>query len=270
MAKEAFAGDKQFRLPQVNREPYRLWFEFLKLALQQPTIVVDRKYYAAWGNVANEDFANWWEKHWRELFVVRAKTEVITAIADARAALTDPMFAVLRVSLDGTKQRRMKDIKDALSGIKLSAANRKLSSSIPRFELTQSRSIDLKVLRGSFKLLEFYFGCGSNIDEAFIAYNSWSQNWNDKARKWNNEKKSKGRRRSLIYQPSFLRKLIEEIEHKRTNLIAGKKNDRAGVYTRLHNDAYKVTARALKILNDVGSGEFAGKYQMIGQVDLSL
>ena len=40
MAK-AFSGDGEYVLPARKVEPYRLWFEFLKLALKDPDIKVD-------------------------------------------------------------------------------------------------------------------------------------------------------------------------------------------------------------------------------------
>ena len=57
-------------IPAKSREPYRLWFEFLKLALQDPTLTVDREYYSEWGEIQSATFDDWWEAHWEELFAV--------------------------------------------------------------------------------------------------------------------------------------------------------------------------------------------------------
>ena len=122
MVRKAFAGDKSFRLPKGKIEPYRLWFEFLKLALREPSIKVDPALYASWGNVIDQDFDVWWDEHWRNLFAMKAQTAVIADFDDFNAALADPIFVVLRVSLAGTKKRRMKDIKDALAGVKINQA----------------------------------------------------------------------------------------------------------------------------------------------------
>jgi len=57
-------------IPAKTREPYRLWFEFLKLALQDPTLNVDQEFYAEWGDIQTATFDDWWEANWEELFAV--------------------------------------------------------------------------------------------------------------------------------------------------------------------------------------------------------
>ena len=63
-------GDESKLLPVQQVEPYRLWFEFLKLAHKDPDISVNKKLYAAWDDVENEKFDVWWSSHWRDLFAV--------------------------------------------------------------------------------------------------------------------------------------------------------------------------------------------------------
>ena len=57
-------------IPAQNQEPYRIWFEFLKLALKDPELTVDKIFYEEWGNVENVEFEDWWEEHWENLFAV--------------------------------------------------------------------------------------------------------------------------------------------------------------------------------------------------------
>jgi hypothetical protein len=57
-------------LPAQKREPYRLWFEFLKLALKDKTLTVDEDFYKPWGSVTDVDFDAWWASHWQDLFSV--------------------------------------------------------------------------------------------------------------------------------------------------------------------------------------------------------
>ncbi len=77
MSQRQFAGDSSFRLPKGTIEPYRLWFEYLKVADRHPNIEVDRSLYGNWGAIEGVAFDDWWSKHWRELFATQAETAVI-------------------------------------------------------------------------------------------------------------------------------------------------------------------------------------------------
>jgi hypothetical protein len=52
----------------TGKEAIRLWFEFLKRAHDADGVVVNSKYYAAWGDVANAKFETWWKQHGDQLF----------------------------------------------------------------------------------------------------------------------------------------------------------------------------------------------------------
>jgi hypothetical protein len=49
-------GDDAHQLPVQQVEPCRLWFEFLKLALQDETLTVNTKRDEAWGDVAGKPY----------------------------------------------------------------------------------------------------------------------------------------------------------------------------------------------------------------------
>lgn len=58
-------------MPARQVEPYRLWFEFLKLAHIDPEIHVDYDHYADWGPFWEMSFNHWWSgARWRGLFAV--------------------------------------------------------------------------------------------------------------------------------------------------------------------------------------------------------
>ena len=59
MARRAFTGDHIKELPKGKIEPYRLWFEFLKLALEIQPDKVDKKFYAPWGDISKLTFNEW-------------------------------------------------------------------------------------------------------------------------------------------------------------------------------------------------------------------
>jgi hypothetical protein len=42
-----------------SKEAYRLWFEFLKRAIDNPNVKVELKYYKAWGDVTKYKFDDW-------------------------------------------------------------------------------------------------------------------------------------------------------------------------------------------------------------------
>ena len=65
---EKWKGDQSYLLPALQVEPYRLWFEFLKLAEQDVSLTVSRPIYKSWGEYRNTDFKSWWREHWRTLF----------------------------------------------------------------------------------------------------------------------------------------------------------------------------------------------------------
>ena len=142
MAPKRFAGDANSRLPKGMKEPYRLWFEFLKLALRIPGIRVDRSHYQPWGDVEGEDFDKWWAKNWSELFAIHAPTRVLTTLDQAERALRDPTVALLRVSLTETKKRRLEDVTDALSAVTLSPSLKSKARKTPLFTLSTKRSMN--------------------------------------------------------------------------------------------------------------------------------
>ena len=62
-----------------QRQLYRLWFEFLKLAKKEPDLQRDlaqsADFYAPWGDVENKSFDSWWRHH-KNLFGQTVVSEV--------------------------------------------------------------------------------------------------------------------------------------------------------------------------------------------------
>jgi len=254
VVRKAFIGDKSFRLPKGKIEPYRLWFEFLKLAYKMQSVDVDSEIYAPWGDIACQKFDSWWEEHWRKLFALKAETAVLASSGEISAALEDPVFVVLRVSLAGTKKRRMKDIEDALAGIKINQSDRRNSKSESAFNLSTKRSMNFKTLRGMLRYLELYLSADSNVDEASLAYYRWSRNWNDKVR-------AKKLKRALVYEPSFLSRLVQEINDAKVAKPRGlTKLKNTGEYNELRSQARRFLRKAEKIVQNVAAGKFPGRF----------
>ncbi len=254
MAQKEFAGDPQYRLPKGKVEPYRLWFEYLKVALRHTEVQVDQSIYGDWTVQPNSEFENWWGEHWRQLFATRAETATIDTGEDFEAALADPRFAVIRVSLSGTKKQRIKDIEDALAGMKKPDSQSRSSPTKPAFSISAKRSMNLKTLRGMLKYLQLYEEKNWDLEEASLAYFKWSKEWNEKVR-------SKKWKRPLVYVPPFLGVFVEEIQKRRATRKAGpKKANNTEQYDVTRGQARRFIRRGEKILRNVAIGKFPGSF----------
>lgn len=254
MAQREFAGDSWYRLPKGQVEPYRLWFEYLKVAFRHPDIKINLQLYSDWDDVEAAEFENWWGKHWRELFATRAETTIIETVDDFRDALKDPRFVVVRVALSGTKKRRMKDIEDALTGFKMPDGLSRVSPTQPAFVLTSKRSMNMKTLRGMLKYLQLYESNDWDLEDASLAYFKWADSWNKnvRAKKW---------KRPLVYVPPFLPRFVEEITERRaTKKVGPKKRNNTEIYDTYRNQARRFVRRAEKILKNVAVGKFPGSF----------
>ena len=247
-------GDGRYFLPARQVEPYRLWFEFLKLAKRSQRFRIDEVLYSPWGDVSGDDFDVWWKDHWKPLFATRASTRIIDTADEFSNATNDPTVVILRVSIADTKKTRLKDIDDALAGLKIAPTDRRKGLSRPAFDLSSKRSMNFKTLRGMLKLLELYQAKDLDIEAASLAYFLWSRSWNEtvKTKKWN---------RPLVYEPTFLRSFVEEIEKKRANKRKGVKvMDEGGAYNDLRSQARRFITKGEKVLTNVAAGRFPGAF----------
>jgi hypothetical protein len=235
MGSKSFAGNAGKRLPKGKTEPYRLWFEYLKLALRIPEIKVDKSLYRSWGGVQHEDFDTWWSRNWSDLFAMEPGTKVLTTVAEAKDAFKDPTAVVLRVSLAETKKRRVMDINDALRKLPRSTRPRKSP-----FELSSKRSINLKTLRAMLKFYTLYEDNNRDIEATSIAYLKWSRAWNEKVQ-------SKNWNRPRVYQPPFLNQFVNEI-------VGGEKRPD------LRSQARRFLRKGEKVLRNVAIGKFPGPF----------
>jgi hypothetical protein len=190
MARKAFVGDATHRLPRGKREPYRLWFEFLKLALKDRKIKVDRSLYKDWGDVANTKFNDWWEDHWRQLFAVPAATKALKSSKEFQETLNDPDSIVIRVSLAENAKRRRKDIDDAIADAGKRYARPPNRTGKARFEVTAKRAMSLDGLQKIYRMYQFWVAKGHDLEAAARAYYDWATVWNKKVenKKWNRKK----------------------------------------------------------------------------------
>ena len=107
-----WSGDGRYYLPARQVEPYRLWFEFLKLAATDPVLEVNYAHYAEWGDFQNLSFTDWWSgERWRKLFAVDAGVRVIDETEDFT---NDATAIYVRLPLSKDPKETIKDVSELL------------------------------------------------------------------------------------------------------------------------------------------------------------
>jgi len=120
---EKWSGDGTYYLPARQVAPYRLWFEFLKLAHDDPEISVDYDHYADWGPFWDMTFNEWWSGvRWRELFAIDAGVRVLE---EGENIQSDEHALIVRLPLSKDPRETMKDVQELLeqhnAGVKFDA-----------------------------------------------------------------------------------------------------------------------------------------------------
>jgi len=83
-----------------SKEAYRLWFEFLKRALDEDRSSVDLKIYSEWGDVENYSFTKWWREVGER---ITAKPIVTAEIVEKGSADEDSYLIKVPKSLTSTQ-----------------------------------------------------------------------------------------------------------------------------------------------------------------------
>jgi hypothetical protein len=128
-----WSGDGRYYLPARQVEPYRLWFEFLKLAATDPDLEINYSHYSDWGDFQNLSFNDWWSSdRWRKLFAIDAGVRVID---DSEEFSTDETAIIVRLPLSKDPKEIIKDVLQLLE--QHGAAARLNCSPSGRFALTE-------------------------------------------------------------------------------------------------------------------------------------
>lgn len=107
-----WSGDGRFYLPARQIEPYRIWFEFLKLADTDPNLCIDDDLYADWGDFRGQSFNDWWSSEtWRKLFAVDAGVRVLE---ETETVTNDQTAIVVRLPLAKDPKETLKDVAELL------------------------------------------------------------------------------------------------------------------------------------------------------------
>jgi hypothetical protein len=244
------------------KEPYRLWFEFLKLALTDLSVTVDRNLYSDWGNVEGADFDDWWEINWRKLFAVPATTGAIESLEEFKAAIADPSCVVLRVSLASGKSQRLKEIADAISAHEMSHEPVEKRDAIERFSISSKRSMNRLALRNYLRVYKAWLKKGRNLDETAREVYRVVSSWNAKIaeKKWKRER---------IVLPGFFGSYVQMLDliaagktgvNSKGRSIKNSVNAGSNNYDITRAKIRRYIRQAEKIAQNVGTGVFPGEF----------
>jgi hypothetical protein len=260
MAKN-WAGDGVYVLPARKVEPYRLWFEYLKLAYQDPDIKVDKRIYKSWGDVENLKFDDWWSDYWRDLFAVETGIRVMErdeTIGNSNSAIA------IRVPLSLDANTAIQELRELLfeNGI----GNREAPRVKGKFALTEGSVQGFEKQMNSARCMLRLYGYWlkhekadkrKRIEKAAIEYYDWMMDWDDQI-------VSKGWNRPRPYKPGSFRTYVEYVRAKQPGKRAHRGGGAAYKAGQSVDDARRQVARyirkARKIAENVAAGEFPGKY----------
>jgi hypothetical protein len=235
--RKAFSGDFERELPKGKIEPYRLWFEYLKFALQEP-----------WHDVLNSDFDEWWPSHWKPLFTVTASVKVIDTREQIVEAIDDDSFIFLRILKKGGRNRIERDVKSLLKG--RLATGREIDSPRPQFGISAARSINYRSLRAMLKFLQL-FRLHKNVEDATEAYCNWAKAWNEKVKEQN---------RPQVYIPQPLSTFCNAIEEHRKDQAKSRRRIKQSVhYNNCRSDVMRLLRKAQIVVRNVERGVFPGR-----------
>lgn len=248
--RQKFAGDETHRLPAGMIEPYRIWFEFLKLGFRDPKLKVDRKLYADWGDVGNEEFRAWWETHWRDLFGVPLDVLVIELpqahdhVAVGRTLISIQPSAPI--------EQTLKEIKAIMKarGARASRKDTKKNRGA-RFSLSSGAEVKRKNMQQALKVYELALSLGDNKRiEIAQKYLDWANDWNEKIRE-------RGWKREPILVPPYLDTFLRQ-QRGETVLEGTAEGGNSADSNR--KKVKRLIDRARTIAGNVARGEFPGRY----------
>ena len=251
MTKRKFAGDDTHRLPAGMRETYRLWFEFLKLALRDSRLKskVNKKFYAEWGDVENAKFDKWWDGNWRHLFGIPLDVLVVDPRA-VDAMHTDDRI-LISLQANAPIEQTVKEIKAIMNarGTRTGRKDTKRKRQ-GRFAISSGVEIKRKNMQEALKVYELSMIYGDDGVKIARAYLEWSNAWNDKI-------KSRGWKREKIAPPPYLDTFLKQQIGQNSTAGFGKGGDSPESNRRKMS---RLIARAQKIAANVARGEFPGRY----------
>lgn len=242
-----WSGDGIYYLPARKIEPYRLWFEFLKCAHQDPEVEVDFDHYAEWGDFVDKSFSDWWSgETWRCLFAVDASVRVLN---EMDSIPVDPHGFVIRVPISKDRREVLKDIEQLLDqyavGVKLQDAPR------GKFALTEGfEKAFLKYLNRYNMYLRFYkywlqhpeLDSRARLENTACLHYDWAKSRDDMIR-------SKGYKYPRPFLPFAIQEYAEAI-----------RDGQRGSAVDHRRQCVRYLDKARNLARNAGMGVFPGKF----------
>lgn len=246
MARRTFSSDFRHALPKGKREPYRLWFEYLKIADVLIPDKIDRSYYADWGDITEFPFDEWFEKNWRMLFAIPASVTILQTLDDFRAAEADEDCVVIKISRAGTTTQKLDDLKKLIEA--QFADKKAIKVEKPKYEISAKRSVHFPSLRAKLRFLEI-FQTQKTVESTTLRYLEWAEGWNAKFAK------RSSRRVSVPKSITRFGKSLRAYQAEITRLGRVKKTPE---YNAARSDMVRFLKSAEKIMLNTAQGSFPG------------
>jgi len=131
----------------IRKENYRLWFEFYKLCRLsiRKDVEINLKnlgnFYDSWGDVTNLKFDDWWKTHSR-LF-----EQPVVKVVKSEDEMESPFGILIEVPLNQSVTETLSQLKKILTKEQKSSTNKKKTTLIGRYRLTEGSEPKLKTIR---------------------------------------------------------------------------------------------------------------------------
>ncbi len=271
MAKKRWGGDATHRLPAGEVEPYRLWFEFLRLALKDKSLhkQVRRDFYSSWGDVTKTTFNDWWGAHWREVFAeprLRSRsslkgakgfkddkpvTRSVNSPDDLR--LIGEHEAAFVVATDVPLHVAWTQVKRLLKSMKAGDTGRRAA-----FRVDEKVSIKRDAMRTMLRLYGRSLDFSGDVDKVARDYTGWAKAWNSKvsAHRWSK------RRINTAIMASY----VEHLDGIAAARASGKRVTKSQFGTsemgmdNMRRRIVRYIRKGRRIAENVANGRFPGEY----------
>jgi hypothetical protein len=257
MARKSFERIGSDKLPRRMVEPYRLWFEYLKTALNDPTVAINASIYEGWGDVRNSDFDDWWHDHWRSLFAEPAiDVSAVRSADEAKSVLDDDTYVLVKVPLNSLSKVRTAELEKIVRSQRKQRPQVRRARSQAPFQIKAKRIIRRDVLRGMLRLYQLYLKNNRDLDATAVEYHEWATNWNStiRSKKWD---------RPSVYVPPQLAVYVAAIKELAGATTPEQKRAirKGGDYDTVRPKIKRYILRAQRIARNVGRGIFPGEFE---------
>jgi hypothetical protein len=254
-------------LPAHQVEPYRLWFEFLKIASIDPSLTVDKQKYISWGNFENQTFDSWWSSHWKQLFAIDLGVRQITSLAEAKRI--DDRTILLSVPLYQSTRKSVAEIRALLDAN--GASDRITNTPQGGYHITvldrSGRSIDparrflrnLSKIRLYLRIYRYWVEHREleprvRLEQVTLNYFRWAKAWNTKVRekRWN---------RPIAELPGAIINCAEYLEKRGSGRIKAPADLKAVDVLDDRRQITRYIRKACAIASNVAEAQFPGKYE---------